>query len=545
VARWSQPLSLLILALVIAGAYLGNGTNLGTGDTRPARQLPISILSERDLDLDEFIDRYRPAHRHAVRFVNGHWVSDYPVGAALMAIPFYLPSVVLGVPPEREHLERLEKVAASGIVLLSALVMYATFRLATDHRAAILLTTIYALGTSSLSTSSQALWQHGPGQLAIASALYCLIRGSSSPRWMWLAGLPLAVAVLLRRRRCFPLFVAAALPVAAFWLWYNLTYFGSPFRTQFGFDNPALWTTPFWQGFAGLLFSPGRGLFVYSPIFLIAVAGFVKAWKARRSDDVGLAVLRYGSIGVAALVLIHSPWWSWWGGICYGPRLLADTIPVLSLALFPMVEVILARRRWQFVALFLALWSVTAHVSGAYWDDGRWSGYALPEGLWRWSDSPLVNPARSLLGTAAIAATGLSTSRSDPDLMAVSLVETPTQLPVVGLAGRQIRIDLEVTNDGDVVWLAWPKLEKGSVRLDWKLLRSDGASTRRRGGRIPLRHDVFPGGRYRFQIPIVLPTAPGAYDLRFDLVVNRGPRLSELGYGPLVVPIQVISGRLE
>jgi hypothetical protein len=195
--------------------------------------------------------------------------------------------------------------------------------------------------------------------------------------------------------------------------------------------------------------------------------------------------------------------------------------------------------------LVLALWSVAAHLSGSYWDDGRWNGYALPAGLWRWTDSPLVNPARVLLGRAEVAVADIPTSRSAAELMAAALVAAPAPLPVQGQAGRQIRINLEVKNTGDAVWLAWPKRAEGSVRLSWELLPRDGGSTPRRAGRMPLRRDVFPADEYDFQIPIVLPASTGNYELHLDLTVNRGPRLSEIGYGPLVIPVRVTERRPE
>src|SRR6266700_2150384 len=54
---------------------------------------------------------------------------------------------------------------------------------------------IYALGTSSFSVSSQALWQHGPSQLALTTGLYSLIRGRKEPFWIGLAGFSLAFAI--------------------------------------------------------------------------------------------------------------------------------------------------------------------------------------------------------------------------------------------------------------------------------------------------------------------------------------------------------------
>ena len=63
-------------------------------------------------------------------------MSDYPVGAALMALPFYVPSVISGVNPSSRIFSDLEKVSAATIVAISALLLYLDpFRSTLDERA--------------------------------------------------------------------------------------------------------------------------------------------------------------------------------------------------------------------------------------------------------------------------------------------------------------------------------------------------------------------------------------------------------------------------
>ena len=103
------------------------------------------------------------------RSVAGHHVSFYPVGAAIAAVPFYAPAVVLrGAAAAEGRSAELEKTAAAGIVAVSVALIYALLRGVAGRRMTIAATVAYALGSSSLSASSQALWQHGPSQLAIA-----------------------------------------------------------------------------------------------------------------------------------------------------------------------------------------------------------------------------------------------------------------------------------------------------------------------------------------------------------------------------------------
>lgn len=96
-------------------------------------------------------------------------------------------------------------------------------------------------------------------------------------------GVVLAAALLRRRERVFASAATArarvralaafgrglALPLAAIAA-YDFFRFGTPFETGYA-GEVQQWTTPFAEGFAGLLLSPGRGLFWYAPIVLVSL----------------------------------------------------------------------------------------------------------------------------------------------------------------------------------------------------------------------------------------------------------------------------------
>ncbi|MBI4636801.1 MAG: glycosyltransferase family 39 protein [Candidatus Rokubacteria bacterium] len=267
--RLSQEVSSGHLGTIVFSAslliFISNGELLTSGDTLPARYLPLSILREGNFDLDEFPSLYADGIPYYLRFAQGHYVSDYPVGAALLALPFYVPSVLGGVSDASPFVGQLEKLSAATIVALSAALLYVTVRRITDPRMSLWIVTAYALGSSSFSTSSQLLWQHGPSQLAITTALYCLVRGLAERRWVALAGFPLAFAVIARPTNAFIVLALVAyvvlhhrrqawglllsgLPPVLFHLWYNARYFDDPLRSQFPLTSASLWTTPVWEG---------------------------------------------------------------------------------------------------------------------------------------------------------------------------------------------------------------------------------------------------------------------------------------------------------
>jgi hypothetical protein len=360
-----------ILFCAFLSLYLANGVTKWSGDTLPARYLPLSILREGNFDLNEFQFLYAQGIPYYLRHLDGRYVSDYPVGPAIAALPFYLVTALGAVPPTDRLIGDLEKLAAASMVALSACILYLALQRLTSRRVALTLTVIYGLGTSSFSVSSQALWQHGPSQLALATGLYSLIRGRDEPGWVSLAGislgfalicrptdlllvLPLGAYVLLYHRPQIGLFLLSGLPPGLFLLWYNYTYFNNPFFQQYG---ATLWSTPLMEGLSGILLSPGRGLFVYSPILLGSFLGMALAW--RRSGD---PLLRALSLGILPTLLLYSKWIDWWGGWSYGPRLLADLTPILTICLVPCAvrleasgprSWMLRGGRWLFLVLAL------------------------------------------------------------------------------------------------------------------------------------------------------------------------------------------------
>jgi hypothetical protein len=231
------------------------------------------------------------------------------------------------------------------------------------------------------------------------------------------------------------LFAAAAAVPLSFQLWYNAAYLGDAFAPQvpMGFR--------FWRGRAtntlpGLLVSPSRGLFVYSPVLVFSLVGFLLAWRKR-----GDLLVRALAIGVLLDLAVHARWWVWWGGGCYGPRYLADLTPAFAFAIQPCVGLLGRVRAWRIAFGATLAWSVLAHAAGAYWYDGDWDkklvgpNVRLYDRLWSWSDNPLLNSFRE------IAAGAVSTFAGSP-----ALPDLARQHALVA--------EMEASPDEDRAWLA-------------------------------------------------------------------------------------------
>ena len=146
-------------------------------------------------------------------------------------------------------------------------------------RPALLLTLAYAFGTTTWVISSQALWQHGVGELLVVCAL--LVLTGRCTRWRVLAagvvaGLiacnrppdalisaALGVYALWSARQFWPVLVAGALLPVIPMLVYNIGIVGNIAGAYGLVGKRKFFEHDLLPGLAGLLFSPAKGLFVF------------------------------------------------------------------------------------------------------------------------------------------------------------------------------------------------------------------------------------------------------------------------------------------
>ena len=153
--------------------------------------------------------------------------------------------------------------------------------------------------------------------------------------------------------------VAFALPLAAFAalvLWHNAVRFGSVFNSGYSDEG---FTTPFYVGLYGLLFSTGKSVFLFSPIVLLGIPGLVWLWRRHRAE-----ALLAGGVALITLVY-YAPWWAWYGGWSWGPRFLVPALPFLVL---PIGALLLERRWSRPLAAGLAVVGIGVQILGAVVD---------------------------------------------------------------------------------------------------------------------------------------------------------------------------------
>lgn len=325
-------------------------------------------------------------------------VSTYGLGAAVAALP-----VLAAIRPFAGDLRRSPewlwngaKLSAALLAALAATLVFLTLRAWLPPGQAALLAVACGLGTPLWSSASQSLWQHAPDAFFLAGGTLAMVRARDRA-WTWaLCGLAFALAaasrpssaifgavvaawLAVRDRRALLALAAGAAPVVAAVLASNLFLNGSLLRyAQMGHGqvalaktgSPDLWQGRPWVTLPGMLLSPSRGLLAFSPFLLLAVPGAIRAWRAPGWD-----VLRPLSVAVAAVLLLDSLWFDWWGGWSYGPRRLTDLAPALTVLVAPVAAWVRERPGRRAVLLASVAWSVALQALGAFaYDVDGWNG---------------------------------------------------------------------------------------------------------------------------------------------------------------------------
>jgi hypothetical protein len=196
---------------------------------------------------------------------------------------------------------------------------------------------------------------------------------------------------LLRPAAAFVVPLAAALLAVA---WYNVRRFGSPLATGYTAANSAgRFDASLLESVPALLVSPGRGIFFFAPLLLLALPGVRALLRARRAEGRTVLLL------AAANFLFFAANRNWATAFrAWGPRFQLTTMLLLAVPLAFAIEraraSVASRSRALWAALFLAAVGLQAVVLAA--------GTPNPTGrkrLWTLADSQVI---RSVLEFASL-----------------------------------------------------------------------------------------------------------------------------------------------
>ncbi|MEW6471863.1 MAG: hypothetical protein AB1679_06310 [Actinomycetota bacterium] len=409
-----------VMLLTFIGHNAASSSHSG-GDSTWTTYQALSLLHDQTLTLERWQDRIAKNPVHTGTNEHGQPVYTFPWGTAVVIAP-----VMAGLeikeklrgrslqaeirPQDAPH--ETENTVASILVALTTGLMFliALSQLGSPWWSAGVALS-FAFATSAFSTATRALWSHGPAILVITCELAILLRSRPPPRGPGrdrlipllgplfvlayavrpttaVIAVVFTVVVAISHRRRLPLMLAGgALGAAAYFAVNLATYqqlqpaYYSPGRL---FDSDH-----FFEALAGNLISPQRGLLVWCPIVLVAVAGVVVAHR-RGAFDALTGGLVAAVMGYWIVISTLEPWWA---GFSVGPRLFTDVLPILTVLSVPAVDE-LRRRHWMgrgAVAAVLA-WSLfTNHRGATRFETQLWNRYPVdvhqdPGRIWDWDD---------------------------------------------------------------------------------------------------------------------------------------------------------------
>jgi len=409
--------------------YNINCRGIESGDTIPASLLPFSLLEYHNLYLDKFHYNYEYNFDQIwfLREMKGHYLSMYPIVTPILITFLYiLPYAYLkldNIPIDILHpgfsmtVSIMQKLCASLIATLSVIFVYLSLKELANRKTAAVAALTYAFATNTWTISSQALWQHGLVELLLSISIFLVLRNErqSSNKLIVLLGLLSGLFVfnrpidsILLISVIFYVFTLTYKKIAYYiipffissapFLLYNLYFFGSFFGGYAvlldGFDlGPDMINR-----LVGLLISPSRGLFIYTPIILISILGFLKVRQiSNRKIRTFLLILGFSCL---IQLFAYSTFIVWWAGGSYGPRFLTGMLPALAIFFGLFIKNIrfnvINRNTFVICAISLLLfWSIFAQFVGAfYYPNGDWDGNPNvdqhPEKLWDWSDTQII-----------------------------------------------------------------------------------------------------------------------------------------------------------
>lgn len=461
-----------IVALIMAVSaliYLSNGDlYLASNDNVPSTILAFNWLENHTLTFDNFRNSYfyrAGAPYFFTEAPNGHLVSTYPIGSALVTFPLYLlfflylklaallsgsADLLAITRPEFEPYRReFGKLAAVICSALSVGIFYLAVRLKFQLSTSLIASFLFAFATSTWALNSQDLRQHTVSNLLVLSILLCLwkanfLEGKAASRRQkillitagFLCGLLPGVrltsaifsaaafvfVVYVYRRRS--IFFLLGLPSLLFNFGWNIYHFslrnflGGGYGQMFdsGASSYRFSLSYFAEAFAGQLISPSDGLIPFSPVFLFALPGFWLVWQRRaQRDEQLLLCLTFACIGLLLHYCVYVPWTG--GSDSYGARFLTDVVPIVSLLVTYAIDRLIPKFTAQAptprsisrigLALFSALLILSTGIQavGAFtktdWGSIPLPLIAAPQRIWQLRDSQIERHTRNLIAQIA------------------------------------------------------------------------------------------------------------------------------------------------
>lgn len=410
--------SLFVVTFIIFNL---NINSLGSGDTIPARLLPINILSGDGLYFDKYVD-YLQNKYHTIYYFqqyNNHYISSFPILTGLISLPLYLPFYIyfnfIGVVDIKSLYNistALQKISASFLASLSVILFFTLInKISNNNKISLLFALIFAFCTQTFSVSSQALWQHGTANLFIIisqiflfkkfylwSLVFAIFSFWSRPNF-FLFLIIIYYFILIKEKSGRILYSIFFLLGIIILIGYNLYFFNSLFG-GYGIQTSTFSLNNIFSNALGLLFSPARGVIFYTPLFIFSFLSIIFLKKIRRMPTKIRVIFYLNYIYFISGLILNSFWGCWWGGHSWGDRLLTDiAVPAVILCYFFYIHI--HSRLLKLVFYLFVFYSIFIQTIGVCcYSNSKWD--SIPNNvdlntqrLWDFTDNPILRSIKS------------------------------------------------------------------------------------------------------------------------------------------------------
>lgn len=416
----------LILLFGVFLVYVNWANPLFMNDTIGTQALPYSILENHTVYLDETYQTCMNAPKtaslrrnFAYRFVSvegDHYASIFPIVTPVLITPLYAIPYFFNIPRSSILDLVMSHLASALISAFSVVFIYLACRYVSSRKVAVLSALVFAFATNTWSFSSQQLYAHGMSELLLAAMIFLVIRNEYRNSTENIVFLGICSGLFIFNRPSDSILV---LPVVGYVLWYHREKIGqylfsgflsglpflfynvllfhnlfggySKIASRLSFDMTIL------SNYLGLLISPNRGLFVFSPILILAVFGF---WIMKDNNKPVYRFLEGTVIAMAITIMVYASFDDWQGGDTYGPRYLTCILPYLVIGLCIFFDDIVKKPRKTFVvAVIVMLVAISVFIQfigffyfrptqnpAQYWPD-----QFCPYDAWDYTDLVIIN----------------------------------------------------------------------------------------------------------------------------------------------------------
>ncbi|WP_027186333.1 hypothetical protein [Desulfovibrio inopinatus] len=406
---WFSIVFTLTLLFYTQLAFAPGGTN--TADNRFYVPSALALINTGTLAIDGYAGRNSAAHTLLTTSPSGHFINYYPVGVTLMITPLVAWTQHFQTPEVRLTDAMAKLFAALSVALFFVICR----RLGLSTASSLLLCGVFALTTSQYSIHAGSLSSHNISSCLSLVAIALLMAPEITTQRIVLLSVVSILGLICRHDFAFIIggcgltlllqsYKQALLYAACLGILIIPCLAGShalyghwlpPYVVQQG-PRALGWNNLY--ALAGLLISPNRGLFVYSPFLILGFIFAIRSlctWSRSQALAKGLAV----TVLIFTVVLTTFP--MWWGGWCYGPRLFCSMLGLLMVLSAMAYKAILqsSYKRVILPALVpLVLWGFFVHAKGALIGD-TWNGIPQgvdqhPERVWDMHDTQILRNAQ-------------------------------------------------------------------------------------------------------------------------------------------------------